>query len=412
MRRAAAVMLLAASMVGCANHSVSESPWLVQGDASAPRSCEPLTADQELVLGLSQEMASSGRLHAALANLERLPNELPPVRLNKARLLRLLGHSSEAEALYSGLLNSCLVVDAQHGLGQIAAARGHYPEAQEYLRTAASLSPASEAIRNDLGVVYMNQRRLAEARFELLTAMELSENARGAARNMLTLLVYQGNWQAAQELVSAKGLSSTDFNRAEQRARNMRSEDAKAATPVAVAAQTLATPEPAGTAEAVASVPTAAASAPPVRSVATPPVSASALAVDPVAPPTPAPVPDTARAPLAPASVAARPSTPTPIPVAAAAQALVPAPVNNQAPTPIRAFAAESAAAPARTVTPMPLSAAVRAWAAEEATTSASDAPKQIQDVQQTPPADARPIVCRSSGSSTPGLTVMECLPE
>ena len=40
---------------------------------------------------------------------------------------------------------------------------------------------------------------MSEARFELLTAMELAENSRGVAVNMLTLLMYEDNWQAAQE---------------------------------------------------------------------------------------------------------------------------------------------------------------------------------------------------------------------
>src|SRR5699024_6670868 len=71
MKRVTAMLLLAGSLAGCASNAVSESPWLVQRDMNAPKSCEPLTADQELVLGLSQEMADAGRRHAALANLER-----------------------------------------------------------------------------------------------------------------------------------------------------------------------------------------------------------------------------------------------------------------------------------------------------------------------------------------------------
>lgn len=374
MKRVTAMLLLAGSLAGCASNAVSESPWLVQRDMNAPKSCEPLTADQELVLGLSQEMADAGRRHAALANLERLPSDVPQVRLSKARLLRLLGHGSEAETLYSSLLNSCLVADANHGLGQIEAARGNYPAAQSYLRNAASLSPANEAIRNDLGVVYLNQRQISEARFELLTAMELEENSRRAALNMLTLLMYQGNWQAARELVTAKGLSSADFSRAEQRARNMRSQDSSAPTP-AVANQPLATPDPAGTAAAVASLTTPAAATPPVRSVATAPVSVSAAAR--------APVPATAKAP---------------------------APATAPAPTPVRAFVADPTTASARTATPIPLAVAARAWAAEDAA-AADDAAAQIH-MPQAPSAGARPIVCRSSGASTPGLAIMECLPE
>lgn len=364
MRRATAVLLLAGTLVGCATHSANESPWLVQRDTNMPRSCEPLTADQELVLGLSQEMASAGRRHAALANLERLPNEVPQVRLSKARLLRVLGHGSEAEMLFHGLLNSCLAADANHGLGQIEASRGSYPQAQSYLRTAASLSPASEAIRNDLGVVYMNQRRLSEAQFELLTAMELGDHSRRAAMNMLTLLVYQGQWQAAQELVAARGLSSADFKQAEQRAQAMRSQDApETAAPAAptTIVPPLVTPEPAGTAAAVASLVTPVT---PVTSVA----AGQRLRAD-----------------------------PDPVPVAKPA----PIPLSAVQPT---------AQASARTSAPMRLSDAARAWAVEEAPASA---PAAVQrEVQSRSSAGRRPIVCRSSGEGSLRQAIMECLPE
>lgn len=364
MRQAAAVLLLAGSLIGCAGNAVDESPWLVQRDTAAPRSCEPLTADQELVLGLSREMAGSGSLHAALANLERLPSDLPQGRLSKAQLLRLLGHSSEAEALYAGLLNSCLVADARHGLGQIAAARGDYAEAQEYLRSAASLAPANQAIRNDLGVVYMNQGRMSEARFELLTAMELAENSRGVAVNMLTLLMYEDNWQAAQELVAAKGLSSSDFSRAEQRARSMRSQSGNAAAPASMgSAQPLATPDPVGMAEAVASLTAPAEASVPGRSVGT---------------------------------------------TAAAVSAADAAPVKKlaPAPTPLRAFAAESVPASART--PQPLATAVQAWTGEQTTTAPSG--QQAENVQQAA-TGARPLICRSRESGD-GRAVLECLTE
>lgn len=364
MRRATAVLLLAGTLVGCATHSANESPWLVQRDTNMPRSCEPLTADQELVLGLSQEMASAGRRHAALANLERLPNEVPQVRLSKARLLRVLGHGSEAEMLFHGLLNSCLAADANHGLGQIEASRGSYPQAQSYLRTAASLSPANEAIRNDLGVVYMNQRRLSEAQFELLTAMELGDHSRRAAMNMLTLLVYQGQWQAAQELVAVRGLSSADFKQAEQRAQAMRSQDAPETAAPAVPTTIvppLVTPEPAGTAAAVASL------------------------VTPVTPVTPVAAGQRLRA------------HPDPVPVAK------PAPIPLSAVQP-------AAQAPARTSAPMRLSDAARAWAVEEAPASAAAAPQR--EVQSRSSAGRRPIVCRSSGEGSLRQAIMECLPE
>lgn len=85
--------------------------------------CPKLTSDQEFSLNLAQNMADEGRLHASLANLESLPDSLDEVRLRKARVLRLLG-SNEAEPLYRSLLGTCRAAEGEHGLGQLAAARG------------------------------------------------------------------------------------------------------------------------------------------------------------------------------------------------------------------------------------------------------------------------------------------------
>ncbi|MEJ6655466.1 MAG: tetratricopeptide repeat protein [Pseudomonas sp.] len=382
MRRVTAVLLMAGALTGCASHP-SESPWLVQRELSAPKSCEPLTGDQELVLGVSQEMALAGRRHAALANLERLPENLPQVRLSKARLLRLLGHGNEAETLYAALLNTCLVADAHHGLGQLAASRGNNARAQEHLRAAASLSPANDAIRNDLGVVYLNQRELAKARFELLTAMELNENANRAAINMLTLLVYQGNWQAARDLVHTKGLSADEFGKAEQRAKVMRAADMGGEGIAPIVAGD-------GASGAVAAV-----SAP----IKNPPAGTHT-----VGGPTRR---DAGREASQYQQAQDQPANPG-RPAAAVAASR---PSYNAERLGSTQATDERAKAPASTSArvALPVALAAQAWAMEE-TTSPSSATNQIRTAQQEPSADVRPIVCRLSRSSMPPRSLMECL--
>lgn len=223
MKHIVVMMLLAGTLVGCAANPAS--PWLVQRENSKPKSCEPLTSDQELVLGMSQEMASTGRLHAALANLERLPAQLPEARLRKAQMLRVLGRG-EAEQLYADLVNTCLASDAHHGLGQVEVARKNYPKALHHLRIATSLSPANDAMRNDLGVTYLNMQRIPEAHFELMTAMELNETDTRAIQNMLTLLIYQDKWNHARDLVTRKKLTTDQFRDAEKRATALKAEHA------------------------------------------------------------------------------------------------------------------------------------------------------------------------------------------
>ncbi|MFP3570427.1 pilus assembly protein, partial [Paraburkholderia sp. SIMBA_030] len=81
-----------------------------------------------------------------------------------------------------------MAAEAEHGLGQLAAAKGDNGLAQAHLLRAARLAPTDDKIRNDLGVVYLNQLRVDDARFEFLTAMELKQGDQLAALNMVTLL--------------------------------------------------------------------------------------------------------------------------------------------------------------------------------------------------------------------------------
>ncbi|RDL24575.1 tetratricopeptide repeat protein [Pseudomonas jessenii] len=201
---------------GCAN--TGQNPWQA---LTSNASCAKLSSDQQLSLNLADDMANDGKLHASLANLQSLPDNIADVRLRKAKAYRLLGRS-EAEPLYRSLLGSCLAAEAEHGLGQLAAARSDYGQAQAHLQRAARLAPTDEKIRNDLGVVYLNQLRIEDARFEFLTAMELKQSDQLAALNLVTLLLYQDDWNRAAELVSRLGLSPAQFSEAQGRAEKLK----------------------------------------------------------------------------------------------------------------------------------------------------------------------------------------------
>lgn len=201
---------------GCAN--TGQNPWEALTNNA---SCGKLSSEQQLSLNLADDMANDGKLHASLANLQKLPDNLADVRLRKAKVYRLLGRS-EAEPLYRSLLGTCLAAEAEHGLGQLAAARSDYGQAQAHLQRAARLAPTDEKIRNDLGVVYLNQLRIEDARFEFLTAMELKQSDSLAALNLVTLLLYQDDWTRAAELVSRLGLSPAQFSEAQSRAEKLK----------------------------------------------------------------------------------------------------------------------------------------------------------------------------------------------
>jgi Flp pilus assembly protein TadD len=215
--KALVAIAVALTLGGCATDG--HTPW--QASGGKPANCAKLESDQELSLNLADDMSNEGRLHASLANLQGLPDN-PQVRLRKARVLRLLGRS-EAEPLYRSLLGSCMAAEGEHGLGQIAAAKGNNELAISHLQRAEEMAPTDDKIRNDLGVVYLNQLRLEEARFEFLTAMELKPTDSLAALNMVTLLIYQNNWQQAALVASRANLSTGQVSKAQARATQLAS---------------------------------------------------------------------------------------------------------------------------------------------------------------------------------------------
>ncbi|MCW2268341.1 Tetratricopeptide repeat protein [compost metagenome] len=214
-----AVVVIISLMVlgGCATDG--RAPWSALAGNTA--SCAKLDSSQELALSMADEMLGEGRPHASLAHLEALPADMAQVRLRKAKVWRLLGRS-EAEPLYRSLLGSCLAAEGEHGLGQLASARGDNVQAERHLLRAVRLAPTDEKMRNDLGVVYLDLGNVEQARFEFLTAIELKDNNSLAAVNLVSLLLYQDKWQQAADLVSRFKLSPAQFSEAKYRAEQLK----------------------------------------------------------------------------------------------------------------------------------------------------------------------------------------------
>jgi Flp pilus assembly protein TadD len=124
--------------------------------------------------------------------------------------------------LYRSLLGTCLAADGEHGLGQLASTKGDNGQAMAHLQRAARLAPTDEKIRNDLGVVYLDQLRLEDARFEFMTAIELKQSDQLAAVNLVTLLIYQDNWSQAAKVVGQLGLSPEQVTEAQARAQHLK----------------------------------------------------------------------------------------------------------------------------------------------------------------------------------------------
>ncbi|WP_371233511.1 hypothetical protein ACAW63_10580 [Pseudomonas sp. QE6] len=216
MRNAVAVGLLSLTLGGCANLGTL-------GGGPVGQACsEHLPQAVELQLNLVREMLDQGRAHAALANLETLPQDSLDVRESKALALRRIG-SPLARTEYQALLGTCKAGEAHHGLGLIAMRNGNRIEAERELREAARLQPTDSDFRNDLGVVLLERGDRSGARFEFITALELSEGGKLPATNLLSLMYLEGENTQAEGLIQRTGLSTDDVREAHERADSLRS---------------------------------------------------------------------------------------------------------------------------------------------------------------------------------------------
>jgi Flp pilus assembly protein TadD len=184
-------------------------------------SCAKPDVNQQMSLDMTDQLIAEGRPHAGLAHLEQLPDGLDQVRLRKAKVLRLLGRS-QAEPLYRSLLGGCLAAEGEHGLGQLASARGDEVQALRHLQRAVRLAPTNEKVRNDLGVVQMNLGHAEQARFEFLTAIELKDDNPLPAINLVALALVQDNWAQAEDLVKRLHLAPAQFAQAQARAQQLK----------------------------------------------------------------------------------------------------------------------------------------------------------------------------------------------
>jgi Flp pilus assembly protein TadD len=205
------------------------------GDAGATSNTRLATVEQ---------MIADGKFYAALAELDAIGASTQKATWLRAEALRRIDHVSEAVALYTGLIGSCLEGRAQHGLGLSAARQGQHVRAIDALSRARLLLPTDPSVRNDLGYALLMDRRWDAAQFEFLTVMDLSPQDPLAARNLVLLAFAQGKADVARRLASKFKLDAAMTDRlALQAASLMYSPSAPPVTPVTPEAAP-APPEP------------------------------------------------------------------------------------------------------------------------------------------------------------------------
>ena len=184
----------------------------------------PANDDPRLHLELIEKMLEGGRAHAALAHLDTLTPEAiaaPPAQLLRAEALRRIGQTDPAWRIYEALLITEAAAPAWRGLALIQVDKGELATAVEWLRKARDLQPTSARIRNDLGYALLLRGELGPAKLELVTAIEL-DGARRAARNLVLVLLLEGDTDGAERLARRHQITGPALERLRQRAERLR----------------------------------------------------------------------------------------------------------------------------------------------------------------------------------------------
>lgn len=174
-----------------------------------------LSNEQEFALNMVEQREREGQLYAALASLQSLPEASPQVLQHKADVLRRLGRP-EAADYFRRLQKTCLSAWGDHGLGLLATEAGDLKTGEQLLRKAAKALPTEYRLRNDLGVLLLRQKEMDEARFELMTALELSSDRSLPAVNVLTLFMVQQKPTAMRSLMQRYKMDSSEWQAAVQ----------------------------------------------------------------------------------------------------------------------------------------------------------------------------------------------------
>jgi Flp pilus assembly protein TadD len=208
-----------------------------------------LGATQNTKLDTIQQMVDDGKPYAALAEMDALGVNTPRLALLRADAWRKVGRLAEARTLYTGLLGSCLEGRALHGLGLLAAQGGELRDALERLLQARQRLPTDAVVRSDLGYALMLDKQWEAARFEMLTALDLSPNDPKPARNLVLLAWLEGEPDLARRLADKFNLPPETRERLAKQAAQLANATPRgpaglkpAATPAA--GQNAAPPEP------------------------------------------------------------------------------------------------------------------------------------------------------------------------
>ncbi|BAP13083.1 MAG: hypothetical protein AOY29_10670 [Alcanivorax borkumensis] len=209
-------MVLALILGGCA----SQDQQLVISDfeSFSPNvHCDKASDPEGMVdLEMVDSLMSKSRPYAALAQLQKAPQENQEYWSRYGRLLAETGDLSRAKTVFTVLRDECKSGEAYHGLGIVAMKQGDLSEAMDLFRYSVNALPASGKVRNDYGYALLVSGDYEKAQYHLRTALEL-QNGQGVARqNLAIAYILGGNERGIAMLKEQYGFKRSELERAER----------------------------------------------------------------------------------------------------------------------------------------------------------------------------------------------------
>lgn len=208
------IVLLGLLMAGCV--SVPSAP----GQSDVLSKARGPEQNQNLYIDLVRKMIENDQLYAALAHLDAQKQEFgtePAARLLRAEVLRKLGRSNQAAAMYKSLVSDGIFRGrAEHGLGLIKVSH-NLGAGIKHLQTAAHLRPTDARIRNDLGYALLKAGRSADALLNLATAYQLEGGGVLARNNYIVALLLEGEARKAARIAANAQLTKKTMAHLKQR---------------------------------------------------------------------------------------------------------------------------------------------------------------------------------------------------
>ena len=151
-----------------------------------------LAANPELALSLIREAQREGRYFASLAYLDAYRQNFgdsPQVAVMRADALRMTGQIAQSESAYRALTGTDQAAAAWHGLGLLAGGRGDFDQAAE-------LAPANAKVLGNLALLLLVEGDYAGAR-QVMDRAALSPQARQRVQELASQARHAGVSAAA-----------------------------------------------------------------------------------------------------------------------------------------------------------------------------------------------------------------------